>query len=322
MSPSEPETDVHTTLRFMRDNQDVASFTGRYDLDLFRELNAAYASRPTVKEPRALDTEERRRYAKSRAELLERRVGVRNRKVLEIGCGAGDLSRELAEGYGARVVGVDIAEYPAWKGMGSSRLRLLQGDLADPRFAERLAAEGPFDRIVSLVVWEHVQHPYALLAAARRLLSERGRFYLRANLYRSSVASHLYREVYFPWAHLLFEDEVFRRYYESIGLPPQAPAWLNKLCYAHYLLCFREIGFDMTREWLTRRPLDLEFYERFAERLSCYPVFDLTLEFFDVILMRAGRGPLGLTRTAGRTLVKGLVERSAAVRFRRRRKPA
>lgn len=322
MSPPESETDVSTISRFMLHNQDVPRFEGRYDLELFRELNAAYANRPVVKEPRSLDAAERRSYAKSRAELLERRVRIRGKRVLEIGCGAGDLSRELAEGYGARVVGVDIAEYPVWKDLSSSRLRLLQGDLADAGFAERVAAEGPFDRIVSLVVWEHVKHPHALLAAAHRLLSKRGRFYLRANLYRSSVASHLYREVYFPWAHLLFEDEVFRRFYESIGLPPQTPAWLNKLCYAHYLLYFREIGFDMTREWLTRRPLDRELYDRFAERLSRYPVFDLTLEFFDVILMRASAGPLGVTRSAGRQLVKGLLERGSALRIRRRRKPA
>lgn len=52
---------------------------------------------------------------------------------------------------------------------------------------------------------------------------------LSANLYRGPQASHRYREVFFPWPHLLFEDGVFEAYYRHIGMRPARPAWFNRL---------------------------------------------------------------------------------------------
>jgi 2-polyprenyl-3-methyl-5-hydroxy-6-metoxy-1,4-benzoquinol methylase len=304
-------------LRLMRDNQNVEPGAATFDLALFRELNREYASRPIIPAPRELDDESRSAYAEQRARLLDERLGLRGKRVLEIGCGAGDTSVEIARRYGCDVVAVDIAPYPTWPRLQAPGLHFVAGDLAEPDTAATVAGLGPFDRIFSMVVWEHVEHPFALLRAARDLLSPSGRFYLYANLYRSAVASHRYREVYFPWPHLLFGDDVFAAFYESIGMEAEVPFWLNKLTFAQYLVYFEQLGLDVQERWLSMRPIDEAFYTRFERQLTAYPRFDLSLDFFAVVLRRAPRGVLAGPIRAWRRL-----ELRARDRLERLRKPS
>lgn len=251
-----------------------------FDLRLFLELNEQYKNRPVVPAPRKSDDDSRTALARQRAALLEERVGIRGCRVLEVGCGAGDMSAIMAGEYECEVVGVDIREYSTWRQHGHPKLSLEVLNISQ----DYTPLEGKFDRIVSLVVWEHVQHPFSALRACRELLAPNGLFYLRANLYRSAVGSHRYREVFFPWPHLLFPNSVFEEFYEHIGQKRARPAWVNKLTYAQYLYYFEALGFIVQREWPCHRPLDEELYKRFEDELSRYPVFDLTHDYFDVIL--------------------------------------
>lgn len=251
-----------------------------FDLELFLQLNEEHRTRPVIPSPRCYCDESRLDLAEQRAALLEERVGIKGRRVLEVGCGRGDVAMVLSSEYDCEVVGVDIVRYPAWKKHRHPNLTFVALDIS--RGGELNI--GRFERIVSLVVWEHIKHPFSALKAGRDLLTTDGVFYLRANLYRSAVGSHRYREVYFPWPHLLFPDSVFEQFYQHIGQRAHRPAWLNKLTYAEYQRYFELLGFIVEREWLSRRPLDEGFYERFEDVLSRYPIFDLTLNFFDVVL--------------------------------------
>jgi hypothetical protein len=53
-----------------------------------------------------------------------------------------------------------------------------------------------------------MKNPYAMLHQAEKILKKGGLFYIHANQYRSAIASHLYRQIYFPWPHLIFEDDI------------------------------------------------------------------------------------------------------------------
>ncbi|HAK95363.1 MAG TPA: hypothetical protein DCM87_10255 [Planctomycetes bacterium] len=253
--------------------------TPKLDTQLVEALNREYRLTPTVPAPAGLGREDRGARAAHVAARLDRLVGLRGRTILEIGCGAGDLAFELAGNYGAYVTGIDIGEREDWKTLRHPNLTLSAHDVTA---GECALPENGFDRIISRAVWEHIRHPFAALVQCRRLLCPAGKKYLYANLYRSAIASHLYRTLFFPWPHLLFSHDVLASWLdvERIG----GAYWVNKLTYAQYLCYFRKLGFYITHERLETRAIDRAFYDRFEDRLGLYPRFDLELDFFEVVL--------------------------------------
>lgn len=113
-----------------------------------------------------------------RARFVTSRADLRNTRVLDVGCGGGLLSEELARA-GARVTGIDLAP-----GMIEvARLHAHEQGLdidyrAEP--AEALAAHEPgsFDVITCMEMLEHVPDPQALLRAFAQLLRPGGRLFV------------------------------------------------------------------------------------------------------------------------------------------------
>ncbi len=176
------------------------------------------------------------------------------------------------------MTGVDIVAYPEWAARASERVKLCKLDLT----AEDHSSLGSFDFNYAFAVWEHIRHPYKALCAAYQLLRPGGRMYMSANLYRGPKASHRYREVFFPWPHLLFSDEVFAEYYVRNHGKPSYPAWVNKMVVAEYMHYFSMIGFVVEKTWYNLTPIDEPFYEVLAR----YPRFDLERDFIHVDLRR------------------------------------
>ena len=255
----------------------------RFDVELFTALNQEYRDRPLV--PNAKDMSKpawKASQGQTRSAGLQKRYGIRGCRALEIGCGRGDVALALAEEYGCDVTGVDIVAYPEWAARASERVKLCKLDLT----AEDHSSLGSFDFIYAFAVWEHIRHPYKALCAAYQLLRPGGRMYMSANLYRGPKASHRYREVFFPWPHLLFSDEVFAEYYVRNHGKPSYPAWVNKMVVAEYMHYFSMIGFVVEKTWYNLTPIDEPFYDRFAEVLARYPRFDLERDFIHVDLRR------------------------------------
>ena len=63
-------------------------------------------------------------------------------------------------------------------------------------------------------VWEHMEHPYA--AAVKDLLRPGGDSLNKRQLV-PWASSHRYRDVFFPWPHLLFDDDVFVEFHKGRG---------------------------------------------------------------------------------------------------------
>lgn len=117
-------------------------------------------------------------------------------------------------------------------------------------------------------------------------MKDDGHLFVSANLYRGPQASHRYRDVFFPWPHLLFTDEVFEAFYLQFRGRPNRPAWVNKLTYSGYRHYFEILGFEVQREWFSCSPFDEDFYSRFEDVLSRYPRTDLERDFLHAILVR------------------------------------
>lgn len=253
-----------------------------FDLALFKSLNERYASRPVVPAPRAHDTAYTTGIGETRAAMLERKFGLRGRRVLELGCGDGMLSRVMARDYGCEVVGVDIQAYDAWRRPTDGNLTRLVHDVTQ---ADNFVL-GTFDRVVSFAVLEHVVHPHAALEAVYDLLRPGGAAYIYANLYRGAKASHRYREVFFPWPHLLFEASVWRAFYTELQGEPSQAAWVNKLTYDQYLAMAGRIGFETVEHFPSPPFFDEDFYKEFEFELAAYPKFDLMHDFIHLVLRK------------------------------------
>jgi SAM-dependent methyltransferase len=145
-------------------------------------------------------------------------------------------------------------------------------------------ADNSFDVIYSLVVWEHVVHPRALLQETYNMLKPGGLAWIRANLFLGPQASHRYREVNFPWPHLLFSEDVFRDWDQMHGRRPLGPAWVNRLTWDNYERYIEEIGFRIRYLRFDKCEWDEEFYLRFEDMLGRYPRRDLERDYFRVVL--------------------------------------
>ncbi|TMG99968.1 MAG: bifunctional 2-polyprenyl-6-hydroxyphenol methylase/3-demethylubiquinol 3-O-methyltransferase UbiG [Betaproteobacteria bacterium] len=106
---------------------------------------------------------------------IERIVGeLRNKRVLDIGCGGGILSEAMAA-KGAHVTGIDLSE----KALGVARLHKLESAApVEYRLvaAETLAAESPnaYDVVTCMEMLEHVPGPASIIAAAGTLVRAGG----------------------------------------------------------------------------------------------------------------------------------------------------
>ncbi len=250
------------------------------DIILFEALNEEYAAHPLVPEPTGKDSASRAQRARRRLETVHESIGLTGQRVLEFGCGAGFEIWYLDHWFGADATGVDVIERRAWASLSGARTQFVLADLAtnNPFPADH------FDRIVSFSVFEHVTHPYAALAALHRSLKPGGLAWISANLHRGPRASHQYRHVTFPYPHLLFEDDVFEEFFRRRGLPESGASWVNRLTWAEYENHIRLLGFRIRALRFTETEIDQPFYERFEAILGRYPRWDLSKDFFQVVL--------------------------------------
>lgn len=253
--------------------------------DLIDELNAEYENKRIVPVPPVYDADALDTAARRRLEWVHNLIDLRDKRVLEIGCGNGFESWSAATNFGADAVGVDVTRYPHWDELRGPKLDLRMVDLSQENPFEPRS----FDRIMSFTVWEHVAHPYALLEQAYELLRPGGLMFLRVNLFAGPQASHRYRDIYFPWPHLLFTDEVVREWDVRHGRPPIGHYWINRLTWRHYEAYFALLGFTLRHVKYDRVHIDEPFYKRFEHVLGQYPRWDLETDYFTAVLQRPRR---------------------------------
>ncbi len=112
-----------------------------------------------------------------RLDWIDNAIGLRGKRVLDVGCGGGLLSEGMAV-RGAEVTGIDLSEKP----LGVARLHLLEsGQKVDYRkvAVEQLAAEMPdaFDAVTCLEMLEHVPDPASIVASCARLVKPGGQVF-------------------------------------------------------------------------------------------------------------------------------------------------
>ncbi|GAB4166215.1 MAG: bifunctional 3-demethylubiquinone 3-O-methyltransferase/2-octaprenyl-6-hydroxy phenol methylase [Erythrobacter tepidarius] len=109
-----------------------------------------------------------------RLDYIDRSVGLRGKRVVDVGCGGGILAEAMAA-RGATVTGVDLSE----KALAVARIHLIEsGRQVDYLLAsaEQLAAQmpGQFDAVTCMEMLEHVPDPASTVRACAGLLRPGG----------------------------------------------------------------------------------------------------------------------------------------------------
>jgi SAM-dependent methyltransferase len=133
------------------------------------------------------------------------------KRFLDFGCGEGHIVN-YASKFALKSVGYDIVK--------NSRSRFdweddSEGILFTTDF-EKAKSNGPYDIILIYDVLDHAQNsaPQEILVAAKSLLAEGGKIYLRTHPWTARHGGHSYRKINKAFVHLVFtEDEL-----KSIGL--------------------------------------------------------------------------------------------------------
>ncbi len=113
-----------------------------------------------------------------RLAYIDQRVGLKNKRVLDIGCGGGLLAEAMAS-RGADVTGIDMADAP----LKVARLHLRESDLKinyQKTAAETLATTSPghFDVVTCMEMLEHVPEPAAIVGACAMLVKPGGQVFI------------------------------------------------------------------------------------------------------------------------------------------------
>jgi SAM-dependent methyltransferase len=252
----------------------------RYDVDLLEQLNSEYENRRLVPAPPLKTPEARHEAAVRRVRGVHRLIDLRSKAVLEIGCGEGFEVWTLGNDLDCDAYGIDVRERGAWSRLTGDRVHYVCADMS----RDKPFDANTFDRVLSFAVWEHVRHPYAMLRETFEVLQPGGLAYIRANLYAGPMASHRYRDIYFPWPHLLFSDDVVKDWDVKHGRRPLGLSWVNRLSWVEYESRIVDLGFRVRHLAFQEADWDEEFYRRFEDVLGRFPRTDLSRDFFTATL--------------------------------------
>lgn len=189
-------------------------------------------------------------------------------KVLDIGCGWGGLAIDLARHHSIQVEGVTLSQ----EQLETARARAAAAGLADRatfHLTDYRDVEGPFDRIVSVGMLEHVGAPHleAFFAQLDRLLSDDGVAVVHAigNRRPPAVCQPFIRKYIFPGGYIPSLSQVTAAV-EKVGL------WITdvEILRLHYAETLRQ----WRRRFLREREAIAGLYdERFCRMWEVYLTF-------------------------------------------------
>ena len=135
--------------------------------------------------------------------LLER---IKDRVVIDFGCGEGDEALDLARNGARKVIGIDVQE----RFLERARVAAAQAGLSSVCEFVRTTDEKA-GIIVSIDAFEHFDDPAAILRTMDGLLSQGGEIIACFGpTWYHPLGGHLFSV--FPWAHLVFTERALVRW--------------------------------------------------------------------------------------------------------------
>lgn len=151
---------------------------------------------------------------------------IRDKTVLDFGCGNGTEAAEMVEHGARRVIGIDIDD----ESLARARTQAIRRGVANRTTFANDTTE-PADVIISLDAFEHFQDPDTILRKMASLLRPGGEVLASFGpIWFHPLGGHFYSV--FPWAHLLFSERALVRWrslHKTDGLQSIAATGLNRM---------------------------------------------------------------------------------------------
>jgi SAM-dependent methyltransferase len=197
----------------------------------------------------------------------EWRDQVRDRIVLDFGCGLGHEMIQLAHAGARKVYGLEISE----KRLREARQRIEKAGLADTCIVVSDAPPEQVDCIFSFDCFEHFEDPGRVLRQMHSLLKAGGKVYVSFGpSWFHPLGGHAFSP--FPWAHLLLNERALVRW-RNLYFPGHAVGFnqsgLNRMTIKRFFTLCEQSEFtiekketvpirgltwlhnDLTREWIS-----------------------------------------------------------------------
>ena len=156
-------------------------------------------------------------------------TALRDRDVLDFGCGRGELSFIIAADRPRSIVGIDLFDVDIEEGIAAAARN--RDDLpVMPRFevgrSDRIdLPDASVDDILCFDVVEHILDPVAILGEWQRILRPGGSIYIWWIPWLHPWGHHVESLVPIPWAHVVFSDrsiiETCARIYDHPQFEPR-----------------------------------------------------------------------------------------------------
>ena len=131
---------------------------------------------------------------------------IRDKTVIDFGCGFGAEVVEMAKGGARRVIGIDIGDYHIAQAVDLARSEGVSDRCTFVKHTDECA-----DVIVALDSFEHFADPAAILRIMRSLLRDDGSVLVAFGpTWYHPLGGHIFSP--FPWAHLLFTEKALIRW--------------------------------------------------------------------------------------------------------------
>lgn len=135
-------------------------------------------------------------------------IELKDKKVLDFGCGEGHVSLKAAE-TSALSVGYDVKPSGAMTWEQKDKY-LLTTDFS------KVQNQGPYDLVILYDVLDHSEDPVAILKQVKSVCHSGSQIFVRCHSWMSRHGSHLYKQMNKAWVHLFFTAEELA----SMGLKP------------------------------------------------------------------------------------------------------
>lgn len=149
---------------------------------------------------------------------------LKDKSLLEIGCGKGDMLKLIAEHYHpSMIIGTDLYLKSWWdihENQEGENWKILEGDAESLSFDDN-----SFDYIYSISTFEHINNVQKALSEIKRVLKSYGIFYTNfAPIWTSVIGHHCkhwyqseYLNIIPPWGHLYMDENEMAEHFQSCG---------------------------------------------------------------------------------------------------------